>query len=349
MKSFRQHITELKQEDWDYYSEISYKRLANPFINGKGHISFVQKYFNRSGKGKVLKFIDFIPGKRLDKNRIVHSNSIFFLGILLNKNTSLKYSDYNKTNKPGYNVFSFIWFLTCLFHDFGFTLEDDKKLAGDIDTIDKMNNKYGITNNLLEANSLFREHILTKCIEQYFNYRIVECKVVDHGISAGLYFYDRLFKIREEKEFTKTHPLYWGKDLLQQYAEACFAIATHNIWLPNKQNISKYISHQLDSLVNDFKPIKFSDFPMLYLLGIVDTIDPVKAYKDEYSATKVLDEIILDFKSNKITIMVVEGSSLNLNRISEKACNLIGWLDVGIHASADKVTIEIFDLPQNTK
>jgi len=62
----------------DYYSDNSHKTLANPFINDIKHVEFVDKYFKRTGKHKVFEFIYFIPGKKFDNNRIVHTNSLIF-------------------------------------------------------------------------------------------------------------------------------------------------------------------------------------------------------------------------------------------------------------------------------
>ena len=78
MNTLKEHISSLKQSDWDYYAEIGNLNLENPFTSRISHKQFVKKYFKRSGKNNVLDFIKYLPYQKLNNNRIKHTNSIFF-------------------------------------------------------------------------------------------------------------------------------------------------------------------------------------------------------------------------------------------------------------------------------
>lgn len=250
MKSLKKYISELNQPEWDYYADLEYRNLENPFTSRLSHKKFVFNYFKRSGKNEVLEFLDYIPARELDNNRIKHTNSIFFLGILLYNKTNLYNDFFENLNTPEYRRFPFLWFLACLFHDFGFTIENDSMAINGINNLSDLKKKYSIDNCLLHSNPKEVNQTLFNEIENYFDYRINERKVIDHGIFAGLYFFDRLIKIRNKKIQQNDTTLFWGKELEEQYAQIATAIATHNIWLPKNDQLDIYKKHQLHELIN---------------------------------------------------------------------------------------------------
>jgi hypothetical protein len=331
MKSIKQHISELEQTDWDYYSEIGNRELENPFTSRLSHKSFVEKYFKRSGKGAVLDFINYLPNRELNNMRTKHTNSIFFLGVLLYNKTNLHSDFFENLNSAEYRRFPFLWFLSCLFHDFGSEIENKLKTIEEIDNLSDLKNRYSIDNCLLETKPKEIYKLLFNEIENYFNLRLKSRKKIDHGIFAGLYFYDRLVKIRESKSTDNEETLFWGEELEEQYAQVATAIAVHNIWLPNEEDLNEYKEYHLDNLITDFKPIEFKDFPLLYLLGIVDTLDPIKIYmRDGFEPNEILESLELRFNENQVIFKNGDKSKLDFKKMTNNADGLRGWMNVEI-------------------
>ncbi|MFW5701244.1 MAG: hypothetical protein ACOCWM_06090, partial [Cyclobacteriaceae bacterium] len=260
MKSIKQHIVDLNQSDWDYYHDYATKILSNPFGGGNNHSNFIKEYFKRSGKEIVLELID-IKDKEILK--AAHTNSIFFLGILIHKNTDLNNDYFTELNKAGYKEFPFMWFLTCLFHDFAMQQEVSEKLLKKIVDIDGLYKYYGIRHKLLEKRVKGISRPLFNHIRNYFLYRRFKHKKIDHGILAGIYFYDRLVKNRIIKERERNNDLFWGKELEKQYGQIAAAIATHNIWFPTDKTACDYIKFEMKELIN-VKPISLRNFPLLF-------------------------------------------------------------------------------------
>ncbi len=330
MTTVKEQISSLKQSDWDYYADIGNKELKNPFTSRLSHKNFVKKYFKRSGKNDVLDFIKYMPNQELNNNRIKHTNSIFFLGVLIYNRTNLQSDFFDNLNTAEYRRFPFLWFLTCLFHDFGFDIEKDSKAINGIKNLSDLKNKYSINNCLLKTKPKETNKVLISSIENYFKYRLNNSKI-DHGIFAGLYFYDSLLKIRKRKILNNETTLFWGKELEEQYAQVATAICVHNIGIPEKKDFKEYKKYNLDKLITDFKPLKFKDFPLLYILGIVDTIDPIKTYiRFGFRPKEILESLEMGFNENKVIFRNGKNSKLNFKKMIENADRLKNWLNVKI-------------------
>jgi len=176
MKSIKEHIKDLKQSDWDYYHDFSKNPLFNPFDNSNRHSQFIEKYFKRSGKENVL---DLISIHKKDIDKANHTNSIFFLGIILYNNTKTQKEYFKEYNRAGYKEFPFIWFLTCLFHDFGVNHESNMDLVSKVFDLDTLKNEFKIEHCLLDKKISGIDKVLFSHIRQYFTYRrIIHKKLV---------------------------------------------------------------------------------------------------------------------------------------------------------------------------
>lgn len=342
MKSIKNHISNLNQTDWDYYSEGKTRTLNNPFTSRLSHIRFVSDYFKRSEKESVLEINKLLDSYKLSNNRLKHTNSIFFLGVLIYNNTNLHLNPLKSENTEGNKRFSFLWFLSCLFHDFAFEIENDEKAIEGINNLDDLKKRYSITNCLLETEPKEIYNVLFSVIENYFNYRLKEDKQIDHGILAGLYFFDRLVKNRMIKSEELEKTLFWGKELEEQYSQVATAISVHNIWLPEKINIKKYKDYGLDNLITNYNRIKFTDFPLLYILGIVDTIDPMKTYmRDGIKPNEILENIELQFSENTVTIKNGANSKMDFTKMTGNADKLKIWIDVDVDYNQTELKLTI--------
>ena len=346
MKSLLEVIRELNVRDWYYYFQVSQNPLKNPFRDKIGHVEFIKKYFKRSGKEKVLQKFDvnnFLP------QNAPHTNSVFFIGAYLYYNTIFKDKIENSLTLKGYRMFPFIWFLITLFHDFGYKYENKFDRYRHIVDIETLMKELDIKYNLLRYKKIKGvSFTLYNNIRKYFRYRRFNSKYnnkIDHGVLAGMFFYDALVRnriIQYNKKDRKD--LYFGPELNKIYAQAAAVIATHNIWLPIDKNKSEYLKFGLEELVG-MPPINLIDSPLLVLLGIVDTIDPVKIYRDKFNRNedhnKILDSIMISCSKRKITLKNSSRYNINFNKTIEKANNLLGWLDVMVDSSADSLSIQI--------
>lgn len=331
--------TSLPRKTWDYYLGIDRAdTIANPFSQDGNHNDFILQYFKRGGKVEIFKSCEI----KIESLRIpYHISSVFFLGICLYEKTSLNKRYPLGHNDPGYSTFPFIWFLIALFHDNAYQIEIDKELPH-VKNLNQLYQHYSISNSIIDKK-------ITKCPklsnsrEKYFKYILQERKHIDHGILGGILLFDRLCKIREEKKAVNEDNLFWGRKLINQYSLAANAITLHNIWLPKDYQKDLYNKYGLGDLCN-IDPINFKEFPLFYILGIVDSIEPLKAYRNEidngqYTAKYVLDNVYVTFVPKGIKIEVENNSNLDFNILKEKSMNLIGWLNVEISTTSNCIEI----------
>lgn len=118
--------------------------------------------------------------------------------------------------------------------------------------------------------------------------------------------YKDLCELRKEKESLHHKNLYWGKELELDFYFAGRAIVEHNIYkiTPLDNAVFYYKFFKIDKLISSEKIIKINKVPFLYLLCLIDTIDPIKFF----NGNKFLDKILIDFKENSIIIDVSEVS-----------------------------------------
>lgn len=170
--------------------------------------------------------------------------------------TNLYNEFFENINNPKYRRFPFLWFFSCHFHDLGFLIEDDKTAINGIITLSDLKKRYSIDNCLLSSDPKDINRTLFGEIENYFNYRLNEQKVIDHGIIGGLFFFDRLVMKRRQKVRQYDNSLFWGEEPEEQYAQVAAAIATHNIWLHKNHQHDIYKNHRLHELIDNFQTYK---------------------------------------------------------------------------------------------
>ncbi|WP_329806415.1 hypothetical protein [Flavobacterium facile] len=338
MKTILQHIKDLPRSEWDYYYDLGqYNELQNPFLDEDfSHEDFIFRYFKRGGKVEVFNTI----GSDFSNLRYPnHINSVFFLGLLVYNNTGLKEKFRLGNNAPGYQIFPFIWFLISLYHDNAYHIEKDQELIIDNNNLTQLRTNFNIEHYLFENRLCGVSISLMDSCENYFKYRIEESNVIDHGIFGGLLLYDRLLKIRRRKANAHEETLFWGEALEDQYKLAASAIATHNIWMPKKNQHELYSHYGLNDLIN-FTPLKFNDFNFLYLLGIIDTIDPIKTFiDDDVNEKYIFENLKMEFKKSSIVFSVVDNSKLDFQKLINKCNSYVGWLDVKVNF--DHMNLEI--------
>ncbi|HPG41956.1 MAG TPA: hypothetical protein PLP19_21760 [bacterium] len=201
MGTLYEKILEIEPQQWDYnYYCRPELRMNLPNFENDNYCDFIKKYFHRAGKEDIFKKYFSIEKTLLKRSS--HTVSIFFLGILFYQKTKIWGNLRLGENPPGYEIFPFLWFLTCLFHDFGYDYEEDsKKHLESLINIDGIKREFNIEYDLLTQNieNILIPKDIFQCISNYFLFKREEYKKLDHGIVAGLYYYDKLVKNRRFK------------------------------------------------------------------------------------------------------------------------------------------------------
>ena len=319
-------------------------KLPNDFNNKQEHINMIKNLFEDFYKESIVNDVSF----NIDNmSRAIHTNTVFLLGYLIYKESTSQFFK-NDIYDGDEKQFQLTWFLVSIVHDFMFDIENEKsnnkyeKINGDIDSII---NHFDIKEKLLEmdfktTNTKIQEFL--EIIPQYFKYRFCHDGKIDHGIIAGIKIFDLLVRYRKQKH--NNNDKYWKTVLDKLYAEVGLSIASHNIWAPDTPIKEKtYNDYGLDALCQNGEdnvfPIKFSEMPYLFLLGLVDTIEPTKTYSTD-DASYVLENIALQVSKNSITLSNCQNSTLDFSLIKKKIIGLENWLDVKICVEQNKIKIE---------
>lgn len=326
---------------WDYYFGINNnKQLPIPFLETNNHSDFIFSYFKRAGKVDIFETSDIDPNALHRPN---HINSVFFLGIMFYYQTGLHKKYKMNTNAPGYKSFPFIWFLIALFHDNAYSFEIDEiemvKL-NHILTIEDLKEHFKIKHFLFDTKFRSNTQELLKARNSYFSYRRnTRNKVVDHGLLGGILLYDRLYKIRKHKKKINEETLFWDRSLIYQYKMAANAISLHNMYMPVKESEDIYRQYGLQNLIG-LTPLKFKDFPLFYLLAIIDTIEPLKAFVNSgFNDAYILNNLEIKFTSQSVTISNKTDSELVFSTLADKLRNFDNWLDIDYSISETCFTI----------
>lgn len=288
---------------WNYYSGNDF--YASPMLSTDKSIEFIKNFIKLSEKSENR------LNEEIDKigDRATHIVSTFFIGYYIYQNTIFKsLIDCEielkiKKWKVGSDVnFSFIWFLTCLFHDLGYAIESSKKIK----YISLCNLEKG-TRKLKEVDGVpkFYEDIFAN----YYRYRIEQYGTNDHGITAAYLLYDSFCQIRSLAENSNPYNgekqiLCWEKALEKVYNFCAWNILAHNIWFCNKSDekrVGIYERYGLNDLVLEdanYK-IKLEEHPFFFFLCLVDTIEPYKRVKN-YEELKDIKLEIIDEKTINI-------------------------------------------------
>lgn len=153
----------------------------------------------------------------------------------------------------------------------------------------------------------------SRIITRYMNYCINERHRVDHGIVGGLLFYDRMIKnymmayissLNEEYATQKLSDFYYRNrhfcsEQLTIFSYISDCILSHNIFKQSVETRNLYENYKLFELMEEnFQKTSYESNPLLYILGVSDTIEPIKVYKKHnksLSAQVIADAINIEY------------------------------------------------------
>lgn len=328
---------------WKYYSGNRGNYSDKDFLSYEFSNLFIQQYFIAGQKSILTESI-----YRLSQLRQVHTVSTFFLGLYLYK--FLKVSSHRKYEPS----FKYLWFLTCLYHDFGYIIEDgiDRNWTDEID--------YDVYEHLKIPNDLSTYYDV-EIIKKYSAHR----HNVDHGIEGGRKLYDLLKKnyasyrkkwahennVEPQDDFLYNGKIWFRKRHEKYYAEAALNIMLHNIWFANDLKMAEeYCKADLGELIN--KRLKFTySAALLFVLAFADTIEPIKKAKEIVGNDNVnqyrnlyktlLESIYISTYNNKLRLSFERKlSNYPYDNWMQSICDLGTWIDVEIERQGDAVIID---------
>lgn len=193
--------------------------------------------------------------------------------------------------------------------------------------------------------SIIRGHQYpSRIITRYMNYCINTRQRVDHGIVGGYLFYDRMIKnymlaylaSNEETGFTQNlsdfhyRNRYFCKEQLTIFSYISDCILSHNIFKQPPNMRALYEEYQLiDLLEENFKTITFEFNPLLYILAVSDTLEPIKAYQQRnanLSAQVIADAIDIEYIPGTRQLRFSSNSEVvDIALLHHKAMGLMDW------------------------
>lgn len=202
--------------------------------------------------------------------------------------------------------------------------------------------KLHFSNGTIIRDHQYHSHIVTR----YMNYCINERGRVDHGIVGGYLFYDRMIKnymlayissLEEEYQNAKLSDFYYRdrhfcKEQLTIFSYISDCILSHNIFkqAPDKRNL--YEEYQLYALFEEnFKIVTYETNPVLYILAVADTLDPIKIYQKNstLSAQEIAESIDIEYIPGSHTLTFSSISdAVDINLLYQNAKGLVDWTSV---------------------
>lgn len=184
----------------------------------------------------------------------------------------------------------------------------------------------------------------SRIIMRYMNYCINTRHRVDHGIVGGHLFYDRMIKnymlaylasndetgsIQNLSDFHYRNR-HFCKEQLNIFSYISDCILSHNIFKQPPDMRALYEEYQLiDLLEENFKTITFESNPLLYILAISDTLEPIKAYQQHnanLSVQVVANAIDIEYIPGTRKLRFSSNSeAVDIALLHRKAMGLMDW------------------------
>lgn len=322
---------------WNYYNNAINSIASLSFTDIQDADNCRNIITNIIGRGEKDEIYMFSALHHLDNSRIRHILSTYFIGILLfnhsytiNRNISSQLDKLKclESFDDNNDKFLYLWMLIVFFHDLGYAFENHS-----IPVCEWEQFAAALPKRPTGIPRIFSE----KRIERYAKYRHCRFGVYDHGIYGGKVLYNNLCKLREIKSKYDTKN-YWGSDLIPLFALAAWVVTCHNIWFISGRDKNRecYDSYGLERfIINDGKRlISAKRHALLFLLCLVDTIDPVKSANTDLS---ILEKISIGFDDKKIILDFSDADTFDV----EKYRNIGIWLtDIEITGNIVSISLE---------
>ena len=320
---------------FDYYSEqsesyygINYNvedLFLSDFKTSQSRCeNFLHNHYMRGRKKELLDSIFYEQYEKCGKH--THSASLDLLGQasmrLFENYLASKFALFLPNYTHWHNEkrdYLYTWYLPSMYHDFASCIELGSIYPNDSESRRSLCFHLGNHNiQYVPYRSFpYKAHNVPfrfspELISNYFYYRAC-CGDCDHGIIAGYLFFDRFIKNFllktenclctnfDENGNVEVDNLNWNTDFPMYAAYVADAIICHNIWLGGKTEKETYTQYGLTSLVYTEHPeskLSVEAFPLQFMLCLLDTIEPIKRFKDTISPREILQGIKLDYTAD---------------------------------------------------
>lgn len=329
-----------ESEKWFRFNDRSFDEQLN--------IDTLFESINSNNFIKLMFFhenlIDLISKVKFPEKREYHTVSAFLLGILFKDKLKLSTRRLPNPCKDYKKSFIYFWSMICLSHDLTFWLESNKEYIKKCGTVEEFSDEFSIKYHLVDASKY------GQLFKDYYRYKVEKRQSIDHGITCGIIIYDQLMKHYSQgtdKSIVITRDQWKYTKNFKEYALTISeTIARHNLWVAeSKEDEDIYKEYNLHQLIGSepfFKKVNYSEQDsMLFLLGLVDTLEPIKCCtrnKNKYDVYDILKNIKIDCNDRKKSISFCSETYLN-NKVTNSWKGLNQWLNVNLDIGNHEVKI----------
>ncbi len=332
--------------------------------------NFIEEHYIKGNKKKALEFI--FNDEYRDNGKHQHTVALYLLGLHLKCLFDGRIKDKIHELMPvddesdSWYDYRYTWFLTSLYHDVASCIESFPKVRNLIaqqKTLDfylrEFNIKYTPFNYTPTHSDVSLTRFSETLVKNYFYYRMDDNSSghkCDHGIIGGYMLFDKLYRNFKDKtrdvswkpnhREENIHGLRYRPEHLDHFAYIADAIICHNMWTANEPaRIETYREYGLEPLIidetNQNRKLNIDDYPLQFLLCLLDSIEPVKRYtgekadlNDDWDAKKVLDSFSVDpsENENEIRISWCENAekAKEFTKWADSVNDLSKWMDVSV-------------------
>lgn len=207
------------------------------------------------------------------------------------------------------------------------------------------NNGTIITRSIYPKSTIFNYLEYCKMNEEINHY--------DHGIVGGLWLYDSFVKNYYLSYISLNNPridfndfyikhLHFDTNLFSIFAYLADCIISHNIWFAtDNETIELYEKCGLEQLIPPHaQPIQFDNNPLLFILALADTLEPIKTCSSlDIAPIDILNNIKCNFSDGCI-LLLFENVAM-FTKMANKLNDLDSWLaiNVQIYENDNKICI----------
>lgn len=348
---------------WNYFSDLHPTQSSQDLFSGTNALEYIKSTFTIGGKASVL---DIANDERFEMNqyRSNHTLSAYLLGIALQDKMHIDMRELPRISSEPRKNFLYFWSLTCLYHDFAFSLEEATTKYGNeylthlksLSQFEKyFNIKYSLSQYSHDA----------ELIKNYYRYVVERHGHVDHGIAGAFLFCNAMlseyYRVKKmcgvaSKETFEYNGKKYSKDFEKHVVLIANTIAKHNMWKSSEATKEDYILYNLDELIStdDSNSIISLDNSsendkekLLFLLGLVDTLEPIKNLGRDQNKRPlqnpyiVLEKIKVNFDYAKGTVTLkcpaqyIDDYYLSIKDIGK-------WMAVALEYDEERIVIKIF-------
>ena len=340
-----------------YYDEVLH---IKPISNIDKCWKFIEKYFKYGEKEAILDHKEIDDVKKNGKHE--HTVSLYFLGISLMEKVENKILF--KLEELGIHArnydfkFQYTWFLTCLFHDYAWNIECKRPSESYVDEDNLYNSifplRYSVFDHDLTNGEKYQPCYNKSIVSRYFWFKYKQFGQLDHGIIAGQILFDRLLNNYYDMwerycncgqnrdmsfEYFVFREKVWRREHWDHFAYISDSIIAHNIWLNDGSRL--YQDYGLLELEASYtNQVKYEENPLLYILGVLDTIEPVKFF-NHFFTEYIWNNIDYEVRDDGLWMKVNSSSVFNYSEWFKKIKSLEEWIDTRVIIKGREILIKI--------